>query len=483
MTNEHIKHPPSLKVFFATEMWERYGFYVVQTLLALYLAFYFKWQDERVYTLVGTFTALTYLSPVIGGWIADHLLGQKKAILAGAVFLFFSYLSLFILASDNALSAALAGIAVGTGLLKPNISSLLGNEYPENSPRRESGFTIFYMGITTGIILGTTLPSQLHEHFGWPVAFASAAFGMVIAFAVFAFGVHRYKIADYHPSEITVIKLIKTLFILFGLWSSAFVILHYPALADIAFGAVVLLSLLYLIDVVKRETPKQGKQTIVIGLLCIISVMFWAFYFQMFLSLTLFISRVVEPTLFGILFPPPYYVSIQSIGMIFFGYFLSRSRPQINAIHSGVTTGNKFILAMIFITLAYVLITLVSKSSHGTSLLSPLYFIPVYLLISIAELLLSPVGLAAITVLASRKKVSTMMGIFFVSLGIGAFLSGKLATLTAIKPEELSILQLKAHYSHTFTLLLFILLGATLICVILNRVIKSLLANYEELPA
>ncbi|WP_423202462.1 peptide MFS transporter [Legionella jamestowniensis] len=478
MTNASIKHPPSLSIFFATEMWERYGFYVVQTLLALYLAFYFKWKDERVYTLVGTFTALTYLSPVIGGWIADHLLGQKKAILTGAVFLFFSYLSLFILTSDNALSAALAGIAVGTGLLKPNISSLLGNEYPDNSSRRESGFTIFYMGITTGIILGTTLPSQLYYFFGWSVAFASAAFGMIIAFTVFAYGVHRYKIADYHPAELTVIKLIKAFFILFGLWAIAYVILHNPILADTAFGAVIVLSLLYLIDVVKRESPQQAKQTIVIGLLCMISVMFWAFYFQMFLSLTLFISRVVEPKLFGILFPPPYYVSIQSIGMIVFGYFLSR-RPPINAIHSGIVTGNKFMLAMVFITLAYLLITLVSKSSHGTTLLSPLYFIPAYLLISIAELLLSPVGLAAITVLASRKKVSTMMGIFFVSLGIGAFLSGKLANLTAIKPNELSILQLKAHYSHTFTILLFILLGATFICLILNRTIKTLLINYE----
>ncbi|WED44646.1 peptide MFS transporter [Legionella cardiaca] len=461
-------------------MWERYGFYVVQTLLALYLAFHFKWQDERVYALVGTFTALTYLSPVIGGWIADHLLGQKRAILVGAVFLFFSYLSLFLIASDNALTAALAGIAVGTGLLKPNISSLLGNEYHEGSPRRESGFTIFYMGITTGIILGTTLPSLLHYHFGWSIAFASAALGMVIAFFVFLFGVHRYKIADYHPSELTPPKAIKAFFIMFLLWIASFTILHYPSLADITFAVVILLCFIYLIDVIKRETPKQARQTIVIGLLCIISVMFWAFYFQMFLSLTLFISRVVEPKLFGILFPPPYYVSIQSIGMIIFGYFLSRSRPQLDSTHSGIKTGNKFILSMIFITLAYVLIMLVSKSSHGTTLLSPLYFIPAYLMISIAELLLSPVGLSAITVLASRKKVSTMMGIFFVSLGIGAFLSGKLATLTAVKPEELSILQLKAHYTHTFTHLLYILLAATFICIILNKVIKSLLSKTDS---
>lgn len=477
MQNGLTNHPPSLRVFFATEMWERYGFYVVQSLLALYLAFHFKWHDERVYALVGSFTALTYLSPVIGGWIADHLLGQKRAVLTGAIFLFFSYLSLFLLTSDLGLTAALAGVAVGTGLLKPNISSLLGNEYPIDSPRRESGFTIFYMGITTGIILGTTLPSQLNFYFGWSAAFASAAIGMVIAFGVFAFGIHRYKIADYHPSEFCITKLIKALLMMFLLWLVSFYILRYPEFADLAFIGVVLLSLAYLVLSVKRESVIQARQTIVIGLLCIISVMFWAFYFQMFLSLTLFISRVVEPKLFGILFPPPYYVSIQSFGMLVFGYYLARGKAQLDTVQSGIRTGKKFMLAMICMTAAYALIAVVCHSSHGTALLSPLYFIPAYLMISIAELLLSPVGLSAITVLASRKKVSTMMGIFFVSLGIGAFLSGKLANLTAIKPEELSILKLKTHYTHTFTELLYILLVATFICFILNRIIKSLLAG------
>lgn len=237
---------------------------------------------------------------------------------------------------------ALAGIAVGTGLLKPNISSLLGNEYPVDSPKRESGFTVFYMGITTGIILGTTLPSYLNSYFGWSVTFASAAFGMIIAFAVFAFGIKRYRIEDYHPFEYQPVKIIKALGMMFLLWLASFGILWYPRLADIAFLGVVALSLAYLLTTVKRESPQQGRQTIVIGLLCLVSVMFWAFYFQMFMSLTLFIARVVQPTFLDIQFPPPYYVSIQSIGMLLFGYFLSRSKPQLTSVQSGKRTGNKF---------------------------------------------------------------------------------------------------------------------------------------------
>lgn len=475
--NTQKHHPKSLRVFFATEMWERYGFYVVQSLLALYLAMHFQWHDDRVYALVGSFTALTYLSPVVGGWIADHLLGQKRAVLTGAVVLCLSYVTMTFIHSEIGLIAALAGVAVGTGLLKPNISSLLGNEYPVDSPNRESGFTIFYMGITSGIILGTTLPSYLNLYFGWSMSFASAAFGMVIAFLVFAFGVKRYQIADYHPFAYSHFKIVKAVSLLLFLWLLGFYTLHNPAFADTAFLLVVVLSLAYLTLAINKETPKQARQTMVIALLCIISVMFWAFYFQMFLSLTLFIARVVQPTLLGINFPAPYYVGVQSFGMLVFGYYLSRKIPHLNSIQSGIRTGNKFLLAMIFMCAAYALITFVSRESTGNDLLSPWYFIPAYLFISIAELLLSPVGLAAITVLASRKKVSTMMGIFFVSLGIGGYLSGKLAKLTSVDLGAVSIEALKMHYADSFGRLFLILLAATCICGLINLYIRHLLLS------
>lgn len=475
---ELLSHPPSLRVFFATEMWERYGFYVVQSLLALYLALFFKWPDEQIYALVGSFTALTYLSPVIGGFIADHLLGQKRAILTGAVILFFSYLALTLSTNDNNLAAALAGVAVGTGLLKPNISSLLGNEYPPGSAKRERGFIIFYMGITTGIILGTTLPSVLSNHFGWSFSFISAAFGMVIAFSVFAYGAYHYKIADYHPYQFKVLKLVQALLLMIGLWLISFFILNYPIFANSAFTLVVIFSLAYLVYSIKKEAHEQARQTIVIGLLCIISVMFWAFYFQMFMSLTLFISRVVQPQLFGINFPPPYYVSIQSLGMIVFGYLLSQSKERLSIVQSGIRTGNKFTLAMFFMCLAYFLITVICYYSQNSStLLAPMLFIPAYLFISIAELLLSPVGLSAITVLASRKKVSTMMGIFFVSLGLGGYWSGKLASLTALNSTHMSVIELKRHYTNSFTTLLIILVIGTCVCFVLNLIIKRLLTR------
>ena len=218
VSRKKYEHPSSLPIFFATEMWERYGFYVVQTLLALYLAQHFQWPDKQIYLLIGSFTALTYISPVLGGFVADHLIGQKRATFLGGLFLCVSYIFLGLENTTDSLPLALAGIAVGTGLLKSNISSLLGNQYPKNAASRESGFTIFYMGITTGIILGTTLPSYFNMKFGWSVSFMSASIGIVVGMLTFAFGIYRYRIADYHPYQFSLKKTLQAMLMTLFLW-------------------------------------------------------------------------------------------------------------------------------------------------------------------------------------------------------------------------------------------------------------------------
>lgn len=476
-----IQHPKSLRTFVTTEMWERYGFYVVQTLLALYLVMHLGWPDIRVYKLVGSFTALTYISPVIGGWIADHLIGQKRAVLLGTGFLFVSYITISFVTSDIGLCTTLSGIAVGNGLLKPNISSLLGNEYHRNAPNRESGFTIFYIGITIGIVLGTTIPSIITEKFGWSSSFLSAAVGMIFSAITFLHGVYFYKIKDYYQRSIELDKIIYALALIFILWLISYNILTYPSLADTLFLIVTILCVTYFINCVKNETKLQSKRTIVIGLLCLISILFWTFYFQMFLSLTLFIVRVVKANLLGIKFPPPYYVGIQSVGMIFLGMILSRNYKKLSKSQNAERSGNKFLFSIICMTIAYGLIVLICYLSSSSELIHPLLLIPVYLIISLAELLLSPVGLSSVTLLASNKKVSTMLGIFFVSLGLGGFLSGKLAALTAMPAGNSSIYEFKMHYLHSFGKLFIILFISMFVCFLINFQIKRLMSNKRNI--
>ncbi|WP_278025359.1 peptide MFS transporter [Legionella yabuuchiae] len=482
MQNGLSNHPPSLKIFFATEMWERYGFYVVHTLLVLYLVMHFEWGDHRTYPLIGAFTALTYLSPVIGGWIADRLLGQKLSIIIGAVVLFCSYLMMTYWTNIIGLFYSLSGIAVGTGLLKPNISSLLGNEYHDDSPRRERGFTIFYLGITTGIILGTTLPSYIQSEKGWPAAFFSAAVGMIFAIIIFSYGIKHYAIKDYSPSKHTLKKVFSALVIIVALYFGSFYILRHSALAKILFTCIALFSVAYLLITIMQETGQQARQTMVIGLLCLISMMFWSFYFQMFSSIMVFLKRITQPSLFGLPFPPPYYVAVQSVGMIVLGLFLGKNSQQITIHKRTIQTGNKFVLAMVCMTVAYLFLIVACTLDKGFGLLTPLYFIPSFLMIALAELLLSPIGLAAMTLLSSNKRVSTMVGIFFVSLGMGGFLSGRIATIAAIPKEKLDLLtiaELKTEYAASFTHMLYLLIGATLISILLNFVIRSLMTQKQ----
>lgn len=476
----HIQqHPPALKTCFSTEMWERYGFYVVQSLLALYLALHFHWSDNAVYSLVSAFTGLTYLSPVLGGWIADNWLGQKKSILLGAAFLFASYLALTFMQTDTFLKLALAGIAVGTGLLKPNISSILGHAYPDQAPERESGFTIFYMGITTGIILGTTLPSYLQHHFGWSVTFGSAAIGILLAAYVFYFGVIRYKIMDCQDNISFSLKetLAYPVSWLAFLWILCLLVLWDARIGTIVFIGVLLLSAYFVLHAASRESKQQARQTHAIGLLCLISVIYWAFYFQMFLSLTLFITRIVQPKVYGLDFPAPYYVCIESIGMLLFGYFISKHKSHYTKQETAIRVSTKFFISVISIALAYMCIIFSIWITPGISLISPFLIIPAYLLISISELLLSPVGLSMITVLADRKRVSTLMGVFFVSLSLGGYLSGLLAKITNLDSSLTDVIAIKSHYMHAFSVLFMILLASIIVSYFIKRMIVCIIKS------
>jgi POT family proton-dependent oligopeptide transporter len=480
INNLNHKHPDSLRVFFMTEMWERYGFYVVQTLLVLYLTLHFKWDDSRAFELVGTFTAMTYISSLVGGWIADHFVGQKIAIIFATLILMLSYTVLALLQTVDGLSLALAGICVGTGLLKPNISSLLGNEYPKQSPMREGGFTIFYIGITAGIIMGSTLPNIIHEYMGWPSAFFSASIGMFFALIAFGFGIKRYNINDYDKQQCDTSKISITLFLIAVLYGISFAIFHYPKIGNFAFSIIVLFSAGYLIHAAHTAEGMQAKQNTVIALLCLISTLFWAFYFQMFSSFSLLITRIVEPTLLGIHFPAPYYVAVQSLGLVLFGLLLSRPKYHDSIAMQAIHIGRKFFMAMLMMTIAYTATTILLKFNHDSVLISPLYIIPIYLLISAGEILLSPIGLAAITLLSSPNKVSTMMGIFFVSLGTGGFLSGKLAAFAAIPEASIPVETMKGLYATAFGHMLIFLGVATVMCYFINLLIKSLLSDNQQ---
>ncbi|OGO93523.1 MAG: hypothetical protein A3F10_05725 [Coxiella sp. RIFCSPHIGHO2_12_FULL_42_15] len=477
------QHPSSLWILSLTETWERYGFYAIQSLLALYLSMHLGLKDVDTYLLVGSFTALTYISPIIGGWIADHLLGQKKSVFIGAIVLLASYLGLAFNNSLHGIIYSLANIAVGTGLLKPNISSLLGRQYPVGDPKRNSGFTFFYMGINLGILFGTTLPSQIQFLWGWKVCFVSASLGLVIALLTFVIGTKILNMPDYavlQNQRRQWLNYLTAFFVLIGFFSVSYLVLSNNTLSLLFFITVVVLAAGYVIWVAANERNVQRNKTIAFLLLCVISTLFWALYFQMFMALTLFIARSVQPTIMGISFPPPYYIAIQSLGILFFGFILQKywaKRPSKNIAYS---VSIKFSIAILLMLIAYGLILIAIGNPNSLQLISPWLVIVAYLFISLAELMLSPIGLAAVTDLIRPQIVSTMMGIFFVSLGLGGYLSGKLADLTAIDKATHNIILIKKSYFTAFSKLTTILAGAFILSILVVFFIKALMFRHQE---
>ena len=469
------KHPNSLWILCFTETWERYGFYVLQSLIALYISLHFGMNDAEVYFLVGAFTALSYISPIVGGWISDHYLGQKQSVLFGLLLLAASYLGLAWTDKLSGIYPLLAGVALGTGLLKPNLSSLLGRQYDNDTEQRNSGFTLFYMGINLGIFLGTSLPSKIQAIFGWHACFFSAAIGIFIALALFTGGSSYIITPNWLQSRKTNQRISD--YILAGIIAlsfyliARFVLLH-QSISNIFFYSTVFLGISYIFYTIFHERDLQRKQTITYFLLLIISTCFWSFYFQIFMSLTLFISRCVQPQVFGINVPAPYYIAVQSLGIVVFGFVLQKfwkkrgnTKKNTSIAYNTSITFFLSILTMIFV---YSLILLAISSTAPLEKISPWLILLAYLLISLAELLISPIGLASVSSLVRTDIVGTMMGIFFVSLGLGGFFAGKLSSLTTIKPGQDNLATIKAVYFqgflHAIALLVAVLILA--LCVI-----------------
>ena len=187
-TSQFLGHPAGLFVCFLTEMWERFSYYGMRALLIFYLTKHWEFSDASSYLIYGAYTSLVYIMPVFGGMLADQVLGSKKAVTYGAILLVLGHTGMTVESEVQIFYLSLALIISGVGFLKPNISTLVGALYEEGDPRRDSGFTIFYMGINIGAFSATLLCGYLGETYGWAYGFGAAGIGMLFGLVIFLFG-------------------------------------------------------------------------------------------------------------------------------------------------------------------------------------------------------------------------------------------------------------------------------------------------------
>lgn len=470
MTNRR-PHPKALPYLFLTEMWERFGFYTVQGMLVLYMTKSFGFSDDQSYMIAGMFTSLAYIAPMIGGLIADRLLGFKLSIILGGIFLSLGYATLATLISPL-FYVGLAIIIVGNGLFKPNISSLLGALYKPGDTARDSGFTLFYIGINIGVLLSGA-SGTLQRYFGWHVVFAAASLGLLMGLFIFFVGI---KWGDMHYSMDHLIK--KTPRFLHKPWIIFYCILTIALvsllLKDNMLGkwllpsiGVVLLFFMFILAF--RQPTEDRNRLITLNVLIISSVIFWMLFWQVFFSVNLFIDRIINKNIFGINLPTTWFYTLESIFIILLGPMFAWSWQTLNRSQKNPSPFSKFILAIFLIGFGFLTLTISTYFPNENHLISPLWIVFSYLLMTIGELLLSPIGLSAVTSLAPRHLTGMMMGVWFASLGFGGQFGGLLAKMSSIPDNIKDALIELPIYRHAFLDYSLIAFGVGVILFFLQR--------------
>ncbi|MES2203886.1 MAG: peptide MFS transporter [Pseudomonadota bacterium] len=476
------KQPKVLKIYFLTEMWERCGFYVIQSLLIFYLINTLHLSDKLSYGILGSITALSYSNTVIGGYISDRLIGHRVAVLLAALMLSVGYGSLSAVDNINMIILALSFITMGVGLLVPSVRCMVGLLYDANDERRHSGFTFCYIGVNTGIIIGETVAGGIQHHFGWHSVFLSSSIVLLFCFFTFWLGTRYFRITN----SIVIIsknKWLFTIFILLGAIILGYYVIQRQTIASIFFFLVAFLCLIYVVYAAYKAQNFMRKRFVAFLLLMLISTLYWAMYFQMFFSMNLFVERIVDRNFLGITLLPTTFPAIEACTVIVAGPFfvwawrwLPRRYPRFNP-----TVFMKFSLALLIQCLAFGLLFLGSLMQNVNGLINPEWFIPPYILIGVGELLLMPISLAMVGELLPSSIMGVMIGIFLISLALGGKLAGWFANITDI-PEAIgaNIFAVAHIYQHSFFLYFIFSIVIAVMSLFLVPLLKKLVKTTDS---
>ncbi|WP_246104870.1 peptide MFS transporter [Sphingomonas xanthus] len=439
---EFAGHPKGLYVLFFAEMWERFSYYGMRALLIFYLTQHWLFNDEKASVIYGAYTALVYIAPVLGGYLADKYLGQRKAVLFGAVLLTCGH---FLMAFEgdptagqanpmiNVFWAALAFIIVGSGFLKANISVIVGQLYPRTDVRRDGAYTIFYMGINVGAAVGTIIAGYLGQTYGWAYGFGAAGIGMLLGLVVFVIfkPLLEGKGESSNPEALTRPYMgIKFEWFLYLVGLVAVAVTWWLVQNQAIVGSILGVFGAILVSYVIWQAIKIGgndRDRIFAAIFLIIgSILFWALFEQAGSSLNLFTDRYVdrqgvEASLFQSINP----IYIILLAPLFAGLWTWLGRRGLEP-----SAPAKFGLGLIQLGLGF-LVLVWGAGAVGMENATPVLFIfLIYLLHTTGELCLSPVGLSAMNRLAPKHMASLIMGTWFFASATGNFVAGLIAAAT-----------------------------------------------------
>jgi POT family proton-dependent oligopeptide transporter len=497
-------HPKGLATLFTTEMWERFSYYGLRPLLVLFMAAAlaeggFGFDRGQASAIVGIYGFSVYLASLPGGWVADRLLGLQRAILVGAVLITAGHLSIGLsgLAGPGEgklpFFAGLVLIVLGTGLLKPNISAIVGDLYPEGGSRRDAGFSIFYMGINLGAFFGQLITGFLGEAIGWHYGFGAAGVGMAIGLTVFMLtrgktlrGIgtepSRHPDAAVNARQQGTVKLvigavIASIVILFALAAMGTITIDAEAIGRHLVNvtlAMVVLFFLY-VFVAGGLSGDEKKRIAVIFVLFLFAIVFWGAFEQAPTSLNLFARDFTDRTIGGFEIPATWFQSVNSFFVILLAPVFAGIWVALGRRDRDLSSPGKFAVGLAFAGVGFVLMIFAAQKvvSGGVgTLVSPWWLVGSYFFQTVGELSLSPVGLSSMTKLSPRKYVGQMMGIWFTASALGNLIGGLVGG--HVDPEKLE--DMPKLFINT-TIYLFV---AAVILMLLTIPIKRMMAGVTQ---
>ena len=501
-TDELLGHPKGLFVCFATEMWERFSFYGMKYLLLLYLTKYHLFTDSMGLDVLGGYAALVYAMPVIGGLLADRYLGMRKAVVFGGLLLVMGHLGMAVegeqaravgdgvVRDDGALQVfyfSLALIVIGVGFLKPNISTIVGQLYSVDDPRRDSGFTIFYMGINIGSFAATLLCGYLGETYGWAYGFGAAGIGMLVGLATFLWGQpHLMGHAEPHDPELLkkpgLGPLNKELTIYLSAVLAVAVVwqmLQYHAVVEATLNTMALAVLAGLAWFLTQRCDKvERERMLVLIVLTMSTVVFWALFEQSAASMTLFADRVLDRNLLGVELTAAQFGSMNALFIFTLAPFFAWLWTSLAKRGLEPPTPVKFAIGIAQAGLGFGALVLGASMPDETGRVAAIWLVLAYMLHTTGELCLSPVGLSAVTKLAVPSVVGVMMGAWFLATAYSEFVAAQISKLAAIDTsggEVADISVALASYTELFDSLLWVGLGVGAAMLIISPLLRKLM--------
>tara|TARA_R110002111_G_scaffold40111_6_gene75169 strand:- start:1183 stop:2778 length:1596 start_codon:yes stop_codon:yes gene_type:complete len=502
-------HPKGLMTLFFTEMWERFSYYGMRALLILFMTAPIAtgglgFNDQTSGAIYGLYSMAVYLLALPGGWIADRIIGLKKSVWYGGIIITLGHFTmalpglLALITGDHGAKGALTGvdlysffmglilIVIGTGLLKPNISSIVGQLYPENSSKRDAGFSIFYMGINVGAFIAPIACSTL-AIYDWHLGFGLAGFGMLM-------GLIQYKLTGKYLSGVgnpivptnkkekgernNLIKGVWVAMLLIAIVLALFFLeilsIDPVAIAAVSNTVIAIVALMFFLYVLFLGglNRDEKKKVLVVMILFVFSSIFWSGFEQAGSSLNLFAERFTDRVILGWEVPAGYFQSINSIFIIMFAPFFGAMWVALAKRNLEPSSPLKFAFGLVLLGIGFLVMYFAAKIAASGDMAAPSWLVITYLFHTFGELSLSPVGLSLTTKLAPKKFVGQMMGMWFLSIAMGSLIAGRIAGGASGGTEE-ALAQMPSQYM----LIVYTAVGAGIVLMLVAKPIRRLMGN------